>query len=137
MVVQVRVTSNADEIAKKIKAKYDKLEKGARQSVRETAEFAKQYMFSIAPFDTGKTARAIKWTKGRTQASATVIIGDGHPERRGLIDNQYGLTYYMNFVAKDLTHWKTGEPRFIQKGVAEAQRRFGRKVRRVINAFVK
>ena len=135
------VTSNAQMVIKRLDARWKKMDDGLGSVVANSAEFAKEFMQSIAPYETGATFRAIKWTKGRATngKTATVIIGDGHPNRRGLIKGnggQGGLTWFMNY-GHEVDVWTSGEPRFIEKGVAETRKRFGRNVRRVVNAFVK
>lgn len=134
----ISVKSNTNQVMRQLKAKFKTLDKDSGEATAVTAEFGATYMFNVAPKDTKLTAQAIKWTKGKKGGkTATIVIGDGHPERRGLIKGQYGLTYYMNFVSNDLSHWRTGNPHFIDAGVKETKKVFKRKVRRVINAFVK
>ena len=138
--IQIKVTVNANRVAKALAARIKRLELSSGEMVAETAQFAKTYMIQIAPYDTGLTANAITWTKGKTASSATVIIREGHADRVGLINangGTGGLTWYMNYGAKNLTHWKTGNPRFIDAGIIKAKELLGKKVRRIVTAFVK
>lgn len=131
----ITIKTNASTVAKNLNKKILKLQKSGGKTVKEVAEFGKSYAQKIAPAETGATIRAIKWTKGKTPSTATVIFGDGHPERRGKIQGKYGLTYYMNYVGKK-SNWTSGNPRFIDTTSAEVRKRFSVGMRRVVNAFV-
>jgi hypothetical protein len=127
-------------VMKRLEQRWKRLNKETGDVVAKAAEFGKEFMQSIAPVDTGATFNAIKWTRGKATngKNATIIIGEGThaPDRTGKILGRYGLTYYMNFVAKKDV-WTSGEPKFIKVGVKETKKRFGRDVRRVVNSFVK
>ena len=105
------------------------------------ATYGKELMFRLAPKDTGATARAISYRQGKRAdgAHATILIGDGHPERRAKIKGA-SLTYYMNYMTKQgtpaYTHFRTGEPHFINVGVEETRKRFKSGVRKLVNSFV-
>jgi len=137
MARRVIITDNADKVAYNMAKRYGRMKSKGAESVRFSAEFMKKLMWSIAPKDTGATVRAVKWTKGKTPSSATVIIGDGHPETRGRINN---FTKYMNEVPKGSVyyrHFKSNkEPHFIDASVVETKVFFGKAARRVVNAFV-
>ena len=137
---RVNIKSNADFIARHMKKRLAKMEKGLGNSVKTTAQFGKELMFRLAPFDTGATARAIQWTAGNTGKHATIVIGEGHPDRVGKIQTpkgKGGLTKFMNYGTWKTDYWTSGEPRFIEVSKAEIKKRFSRKVRTVVNAFVR
>ena len=106
----------------------------------QAAQYGKELMFRIAPKWSGATAKAISFRKGKRAdgAHATILIGDGHPERRGKIEG-VGLTYYMNYMTNNMSynHFRAeGEPHFIKVGVEETRKRFKSGVRKLINSFV-
>lgn len=141
MATQVFIKSNAAFVAAKLQKRIEKMKADGQTETAQAATFGKELMFRLAPKDTGATARAISYRQGKRAdgASATILIGDGHPERRGKI-NGVGLTYYMNYVTKSgspsYNHFRTGEPHFIEVGVEETRKRFKSGVRRLVNSFV-
>jgi len=132
---RIVIKTNAAEVAKNLSRRIKKLQQDGKDVTREVAKFGKSYAQSIAPVDTGRTIRAITWTKGKSPASAAVVFGDGHPDRRGRIKGKYGLTYYMNYVGNP-GDWRSGNPRFINATSDEVKQRFGKGMRRVVNSFV-
>lgn len=132
----ITIRSNAKRWAAHFARRIKKLESQGKNAVRETVQFGKHYARGIAPNDSGATIRAIVWAKGKTPSSASIVFGNGHPEVSGRIGN---FTKYMNEVPRGstfYTHFKTGEPHFIEATSKQVKEKFDRKVRRVVNAFV-
>ena len=134
------ITSNAQMVMKRLEKKFEMMSKKSGKITAQSAEFGKEFMQSIAPYDTGATYRAIKWTKGKAKDGkyATIVIGEGKhvPSRAGKINGLGGLTWYMNYGSKTDV-WTSGDPKFIIKGVKEVRKRFGKDVRRMVVATVK
>lgn len=130
----VHITSNSDQVVKRLSQRIKRLQKRGKDVTLEIAKWGAQHAFNIAPKDTGATARAIGWIKGKsTDATSTIYFGDGHPRRRGKIKG-VGLTKYMNFDKSATTRWR-GEPHYIDETSKEVRKRFSKGMRRVVSRF--
>jgi hypothetical protein len=145
LATQVFIKSNADFVARRLQKRLEQMKSDGQTETSRAAQYGKELMFRLAPKDTGKTARAISYRQGKRAdgANATILIGDGHPDRLGQIKNtagkyagkKTGLTYFMNY-GHTFNVWKSGEPRYIQVGVEETRKRFKSGVRKLVNSFV-
>ena len=135
----IEIKTNARQVIYNLSKRLQRLDKGSEEAVLTTSELGKSYAIQIMPIDTGATAKATKWTKGKSgkaSKSATVIFGNGHPEVKARIGN---FTKYMNEVPRVspyYRHFTSGEPHFIDKTSRVMRDAFGQKMRRVVNAFV-
>jgi hypothetical protein len=138
--MNIEIKTNVSKIITNMSRRLNNMEKGSAEAVRTTSELGKYYAIQIMPIDTGATARATKWVRGKTPNTATVIFGDGHPETRNRIKESskiHNFTKYMNeSQGAARTHFTSGEPHFIEKTKVVMRDAFNKKMRYVVNAFV-